>query len=331
MCVPGVLCQEWAVFLPQSVEALSGSCVIIPCSFHLFTGYHSYLNPSCKGIWRRGWNRVQVYDSSVTNTENTIQGNLTGNLVQKDCTTILNNFPSHLQDDYYFRLECGNALKFNFATSVSIKTRGTVYLFKICAFSLIISINCTWFVLINSFVPASTIDIGFLCVIFHSDTPAKPSLTPGRVEVLEGTPVSLSCSAAAPCPTLPPTLTWTPRLGDTEENLQENQDNLMTSVLTFTALYLHNGQKVTCTALNQRQDGNRDLSTERSLFVTVLCKSVFFLHLTVQYVLMGRSCFIKLLCFVHALSLRFSPEHFRVCQSLHFNIRGQFSDSDLQQ
>ncbi|XP_067093495.1 myelin-associated glycoprotein-like [Osmerus mordax] len=221
----GVLCQEWAVFLPQSVEALSGSCVIIPCSFHLFTGYHSYLNPSCKGIWRRGWNRVQVYDSSVTNTENTIQGNLTGNLVQKDCTTILNNFPSHLQDDYYFRLECDNALKFNFATSVSIKTR---------------------------------------------DTPAKPSLTPGRVEVLEGTPVSLSCSAAAPCPSLPPTLTWTPRLGDTQENLQENQDNLMTSILTFTASYLHNGQKVSCTALYKRQDGNRDLSTDRSLFVTVL-------------------------------------------------------------
>lgn len=110
--------------------------------------------------------------------------------------------------------------------------------------------------------------------VFHSDNPPKPTLTPARVEVLEGTLVSLSCSAAAPCSTLPPTLKWTSKLGGIEENLQKNQDNLMTSVLTFTASYLHHKQKVSCTALYQRQDGSRDLSTGRSLSVIVLCKYV---------------------------------------------------------
>jgi hypothetical protein len=115
--------------MPQNIEALSGSCVAIPCSFTLGSGYESSLTASCKGIWRKGWRRVHVFDSSLTGTGlNTIQGNLTGNLQQKECTTILNDFTSYFNDYFCFRLECDNALKYNFPGRVTIDVKGRVSL-----------------------------------------------------------------------------------------------------------------------------------------------------------------------------------------------------------
>uniref|UniRef100_A0A8C7G3Q6 Ig-like domain-containing protein n=1 Tax=Oncorhynchus kisutch TaxID=8019 RepID=A0A8C7G3Q6_ONCKI len=200
--------------MPQSIEALKGSCVRIPCSFTLGSIKAVDYNPclkthSCNAIWMRG---------GIDKT-NTVGSSPSGNLNQKDCTTILDNMPTG--DELYFRIECGNCL----VTCLSIL-----------------------------------------------DTPPTPTLTPATVEVREGTSVSLICSAAAPCPSLHPTLTWTPSLGQSEEGLQENQDKtqVKTSSLTFTASYLHHEQNISCTALYKQQDGKNVKSPETSLTVTVL-------------------------------------------------------------
>ncbi|XP_064175957.1 B-cell receptor CD22-like, partial [Anguilla rostrata] len=90
------------------------------------------------------------------------------------------------------------------------------------------------------------------------------------VEVKEGTSVNLSCSAAAPCPELPPDLTWTPRLNDSVDQLQENEDKTksVSSVLTFTASHFHHGQNITCKALYTLQQG--DIQKTSSLTLRVL-------------------------------------------------------------
>ncbi|KAG7469044.1 hypothetical protein MATL_G00124550 [Megalops atlanticus] len=228
----GALSSEWAVWMPQSIEALSGSCVLIPCRFQLLHGWDSVLRRPA-GVWMKGGknrNGHTVFDSSRTGYQkswNRIQGDITGDLLEKNCTTILDNIPADYSDEYFFRLECPTDLRLTFQSPVQINVR---------------------------------------------ETPPKPSLTPEKVEVTEGTSVSLTCSAAAPCPKLPPTLTWTPRLNDSVDQLQENEDQTqsVSSVLTFTASHLLHGQKISCTALYKLQQGDREKNSKRTRIVNVL-------------------------------------------------------------
>ncbi|XP_035272811.1 sialoadhesin-like isoform X3 [Anguilla anguilla] len=223
----GALGSDWAVWMPQSIEALIGSCVLIPCRFEIPSEFNSDLleDPSSvNGKWKK--DETIVFDSS-SQSASSLHGKITGGLIQKNCTTVLENLPKNYSHGRYkFRLECNNRLKWNFEQSVQINITGS---------------------------------------------PPKPKFTPERVEVMEGTSVSLSCSAAAPCPKLPPNLTWTPRLNDSVDRLQENEDRtkFVSSVLTFTASHLHHWQKIICRALYTLQKRDTQRTSKASMILKV--------------------------------------------------------------
>lgn len=109
-----------------------------------------------------------------------------------------------------------------------------------------------------------------------SDSLPRPTITPPRLEVEEGSPVRLECSAVNSCPVLPPAVTWTPVVSGAEETAEAEA---VTSVMNFTASHLHDGLTVSCAAVYVRLSGSGDLVYERSLTLRVFCEFTFFVRL----------------------------------------------------
>ncbi|KAL1006369.1 hypothetical protein UPYG_G00071460 [Umbra pygmaea] len=199
--------------MPDKLQALSGSCVQIPCAFEIPTIHSNDFNKSTNisGVWLKGATtfgttpEIKIFNSSKTDSK--FQGQIIGNLFQKNCTTVFYNVKNSYTDKYFFRIDANG--------------------------------------------PYRATDTYKQIEIFVQDVPPIPTMT-DSVEVKEGTLVSLNCSAVAPCPEHPPNLTWTfPTKSTPEDHLQENPDQTksVVSMVTFTSSYLHNEKNITCTAV----------------------------------------------------------------------------------
>ncbi|XP_056448187.1 sialic acid-binding Ig-like lectin 5 [Gadus chalcogrammus] len=199
----GCIAAEFKVLLPARVTTLSGSCVTVPCSFTVEDKHKADLHPGCIQTW-------QKYETTIITTT-TFRGNRTA----YNCTTTFNNVLEG-NGPYYFRIDCGNPLKYSFKeNSVTIQIKGD---------------------------------------------PDAPRLTTPKEPVVEGTPVELGCSAPSYCHTHPPTVTWTPALG---HSTQLQQNDTVTSTLTFNASHLHHGNHVSCTAAYYIPSGNKTVTSAR--------------------------------------------------------------------
>ncbi|MCJ8742896.1 hypothetical protein PDJAM_G00087530 [Pangasius djambal] len=226
----GVLCREFSISLPESIEALRGLCVLIPCSFDFKEQYDEELQNSPRGVWYKGdsWAKHKVF-SSKTTEDNKIDGKIIGDLYRKNCTTIFYNISESDSGEYYFRIVSGN-LKYIYPSSLYLNVRAS---------------------------------------------PISPSITlykedQGEVEdqneVVEGTSVSLICSARSPCPFNPPIFTWN---FPPEERKQEQNHNtrFRSSQLNFKATRLHHGLNFTCTATYQLQNMTKSAQSSFRLHV----------------------------------------------------------------
>ncbi|XP_028984624.2 sialoadhesin-like [Betta splendens] len=165
---------------------------------------------------------------------------LLGNLTNKDCTTTLNMTPFD-NSTYEFRLEC-LSLNYSFTEpTVTIVVKGK-----------------------------------FRCV--PPADPPRPTLSPSTLEVRAGASVTLSCSAPAPCLSLPPHITWTSGLGDSQETMKELEDKtqVKTSVLNVTISRLHHKKEISCTAAYSK--GNGDTASAVSTLTAVVSFPPQILH-----------------------------------------------------
>lgn len=93
------------ITVPQ-MEALSGSCLQIPCNF---SGQPEPLvnNINYVGIWnvKDSNNRPNTVVFNSKYTVNIYPINITGNLNKKDCTTLFSSLIITYTNNYYFRIE----------------------------------------------------------------------------------------------------------------------------------------------------------------------------------------------------------------------------------
>nr|XP_029132687.1 uncharacterized protein LOC109981990 [Labrus bergylta] len=94
---------------PKKMEALSGTCLKIPCSFSVKNEREFDNRRETFGIWlkedKETYPKNVVFNSS--GTVNKFQMNITGNLRMKNCTTLIYNMKTTYEDLYYFRIENG--------------------------------------------------------------------------------------------------------------------------------------------------------------------------------------------------------------------------------
>ncbi|XP_059380452.1 sialic acid-binding Ig-like lectin 7 isoform X2 [Carassius carassius] len=216
----------YSAVMPQTVTALTGSCVQIPCTFDIsdFEDKRKRAE-SIYGIWTKTKSQFAEKDGFIAfnSSENIIRGfsdiQMTGNLSERNCTTVFYNIMKNHSDLYYFRLEMKpNVFEatFNPSTDVTKKT---------------VRINVT-------------------------DSPEPPELKLSDQRVMEETTVNLRCSAEAPCPKQPPTISWSniPKSAHNTTQLQEKPDKTQSVVskLTFKVSYKDHKRNITCTATYPR-------------------------------------------------------------------------------
>ncbi|XP_023252694.1 myelin-associated glycoprotein-like [Seriola lalandi dorsalis] len=94
---------------PQNMEALTGSCLQIPCNFSARPGKMSGYGIEITGVWikndPRFENRLQNVIFNGSKTVNEYPMNITGNLNQRNCTTLFSSLITNYTDTYYFRIE----------------------------------------------------------------------------------------------------------------------------------------------------------------------------------------------------------------------------------
>ncbi|KAF4114932.1 hypothetical protein G5714_005155 [Onychostoma macrolepis] len=253
--IQGVFCG-FIINLPQTVEAVKGSCVFIPCTFDIDQQHENLLTDSAKRIWYKEGNpATEVFDSSRPNT-GLLKGEIFGTATQKNCSTRFDDVNQSHNGSYYFRLEANGNLKYNYKepkhNHVQIGVLGSP--------------------------PKPTVRV------FKDQQQVMKT-----VEVMEGSSVSLRCSTKIFCPSRPPSLTWSSSLNKNVTGRQYQNQTELISDLNFTVSHRHHGVTFTCSATHQLQKKNTTTRRSRVLQVQYAPKNTSVMINPAGLVLEGRS------------------------------------------
>ncbi|KAK7139272.1 hypothetical protein R3I93_016417 [Phoxinus phoxinus] len=114
----GAEIKTWEIKMPQNIDAISGFCIQIPCQFEIPDSFKKSLKNSVEVMWKK----TTTEGANVLRSK-LFQGNVIGNILNKNCTTVFHNFPAGFSDLYFFRLQGPEPLMYTFRQGVNI----TVY------------------------------------------------------------------------------------------------------------------------------------------------------------------------------------------------------------
>ncbi|XP_069007264.1 myeloid cell surface antigen CD33-like [Embiotoca jacksoni] len=268
--LPGVLAAclnhtDLNITAPKQMEALSGSCLQIPCSFRptSSTPSTSSFNSIREtfGVWIKNNPNIRTSPHNVVfNSSGNVSKypmKITGNLNETNCTTLFSNLSTNHSDKYFFRI-----MNWPFrATAVCDPLQITV-----------------------------------------KDSPQKPRIEISG-DLKEKKSVTITCSAFTPCPHSPPQLTWTLQQ-DSHNNMEENTDGTFTTKIqeTVTLSDSHDGNNISCSARYPVNEGDfKTAETEVTLNVSCETTRVCYWilsarHDSCQLFLMNKICHFLLRC-----------------------------------
>ncbi|XP_037613397.1 sialic acid-binding Ig-like lectin 13 [Sebastes umbrosus] len=94
---------------PKKMEALSGSCLQIPCNFSVKSEEEFDGTRTTIGVWIKNDSKFRDSPNNVifnsSRAVSTYPMSLTGNLNQKNCTTLFSSLLTSYTDTYFFRIE----------------------------------------------------------------------------------------------------------------------------------------------------------------------------------------------------------------------------------
>ncbi|XP_029954974.1 sialoadhesin-like [Salarias fasciatus] len=195
---------------PQKMEALSGSCLKIPCSFENREEFDGTRETSA--VWIRdhpyGHKKPEVYvvyDS--TKADNKYPMKITGNLHEKNCNTEFFNLTTDYKDTYYFRI-------------------------------------------INEPFKATAVCDPLEITVKDSPPRPTLQVSGDQNELKEKESVTITCSAPTPCPHLPPRLTWSLQQDAHSQTEENTDGTLTTKIQqNITLSDQHDGFKLSCSAV----------------------------------------------------------------------------------
>ncbi|MEQ2189753.1 hypothetical protein GOODEAATRI_028530, partial [Goodea atripinnis] len=109
--LPGILgcCPNSILFAdtPGQIEALSGSCLQIPCRYNSTDPSYNDTRP-IYGVWYRATTNHEATPSplifNTSGSVNTYLLEIIGNLTEKNCTTLFPDVNTSYTDRYFFRI-----------------------------------------------------------------------------------------------------------------------------------------------------------------------------------------------------------------------------------
>ncbi|XP_051796410.1 B-cell receptor CD22-like [Acanthochromis polyacanthus] len=102
--IPGL-----SITAPKEMEALSGSCLLIPCNFTAKEGTHFNSSRDIYGVWIKSDSRfLNNKDNVIFNSSGSVNSykmKMIGNLTEQNCTTLFSDLDKNKSNKYFFRIE----------------------------------------------------------------------------------------------------------------------------------------------------------------------------------------------------------------------------------